>query len=47
MEILIYRNDESEETATVFTDAKEAITHMKLRASKEGKEWYEYIIKCQ
>lgn len=47
MEILIYRNDESEETAPVFTDVREAISHMKLRASNEGKEWSEYIIKCQ
>lgn len=45
MEILIYRNDEEENTAAVFTDVREALDHMKLRASEEGKEWSDYIIK--
>jgi hypothetical protein len=44
MEILIYRNDEDESTAAVFTDVREALDHMKLRASTEGKEWHDYII---
>lgn len=47
MEILIYRKDEDESTATVFTDAREALDHMKLRASEEEKEWADYIIKVQ
>lgn len=47
MEILIYRNDEHESTAAVFTDAKIALEHMKLRASEEGKEWSDYIIKVK
>lgn len=45
MEILIYRNDEEESTAAVFADVREAIDHLKLRASEEGFEWSEYIIK--
>lgn len=45
MEILIYRNDEDESTAAVFTDARIALDHMKLRAEEEGKDWGEYIIK--
>ena len=45
MEILIYRNDEEESTAAVFTDAREALDHMKLRAEEEEKEWSEYTIK--
>lgn len=45
MEILIYRNDEEESTASVFSDVREAIDHMKLRASEEWKEWSDYIIK--
>lgn len=45
MEILIYRNDEDESTAAVFTDARVALNHMKLRAVEEGKDWSEYIIK--
>jgi len=44
MEILIYRNDEEEITAAVFTDVREAIDHMKLRAMEEWKEWSDYII---
>lgn len=47
MEILIYRNDEDESTAAVFTDTRVALDHMKLRAAEEGKKWTEYIIKCQ
>jgi len=45
MEILIYRNDEDESTAAVFTDARIALSHMKLRATEEGKKLSEYIIK--
>lgn len=45
MEILIYRNDEEESMAAVFTDARVALDNMKLRAEEEGKEWSEYIIK--
>jgi hypothetical protein len=46
MEILIYRNDEEETMASVFSDVRQALDHMKLRASEEGKEWFEYIIKA-
>jgi hypothetical protein len=35
MEILIYRNDEEESTASVFSDVHQAIDHMKLRAEQE------------
>jgi hypothetical protein len=35
MEILIYRNDEEEITAAVFVELREALDHMKLRASEE------------
>lgn len=45
MEILIYRNDEEEITWAVFSNVREALDHMKLRASEEGKEWSDYIIK--
>ena len=45
MEILIYRNDEEESVAKVFSDVREALDHMKLRAMEEGKEWSDYIIK--
>jgi hypothetical protein len=45
MEILIYRNDEDEITAAVFTDVRSALDHMKLRAQEEGKEWSDYVIK--
>ena len=44
MEILIYRNDEDEKTAAVFFNLRDALDHMKLRASEEGKEWSDYII---
>lgn len=47
MEILIYRNDEDEKIAAVFTDAREALDHMKLRAVEEDKEWSDYIIKVK
>jgi hypothetical protein len=45
MEISIYRKDEEEETAPSFSDAREAIDHMKLRALEEEMEWSDYIIK--
>ena len=45
MEILIYRNDETELEALYFIDVKDAISYMKLRATKEGRELSEYIIK--
>lgn len=35
MEILIYRNDEEESTASVFADVRLAIDHMKQRAEQE------------
>lgn len=47
MEILIYRNDETELEALYFNDVKDAISHMKLRAIEEGKELSEYIIKIK
>ena len=45
MEILIYRNDETEFEALYFNDVKDAISHMKLRASEEDRKLSEYIIK--
>ena len=45
MEILIYRHDEEESTASVFSDVRQAIDHMKQRAESEWKEWPDYIIK--
>lgn len=45
MEILIYRHDESEESATIFFDVHLAIDYMKQRATQEWKEWSDYIIK--
>lgn len=45
MEILIYRHDEWEETATVFSDVRQAIDYMKERATQEGKELADYVIK--
>ena len=44
MEILIYRNDEDERTAAVFTDVRTALDHMKLRAQEEERDWSDYII---
>jgi hypothetical protein len=44
MEILIYRNDETESEALYFTDVKDAIEYMKLRATKEKKDLSDYII---
>lgn len=35
MEILIYRHDESEESATIFFDVHLAIDYMKQRATQE------------
>lgn len=35
MEILIYRHDEPEESATIFFDVRLAIDHMKQRAEQE------------
>lgn len=45
MEILIYRHDENESDATVFTDTRQAIDFMKQRAAQEKMDWSEYIIK--
>jgi len=44
MEILIYRNDESELEALYFNDVKDAISYMKLRSEQEGKPLSDYII---
>lgn len=45
MEILIYRNDEEEDTAAVFIDAREAIEYVKLRVKNEGCVWEDFIFK--
>ena len=42
---LIHRVDEPENEGTLFNTVREAIDHMKDRASSEGKQWSEYIIK--
>lgn len=47
MDILIYRNDETELEALYFNDVKDAISHMKLRAEEEDRGWSEYIIKIK
>lgn len=45
MEILIYRKDEDESTAAVFTDTREAIEYVKLRVKNEGCVWEDFIFK--
>jgi len=35
MEIIIYRHDEQESTASVFSDVRQALDFMKERASNE------------
>ncbi len=45
MEIIIYRHDEEESTANIFSDVRLAIDYMKERATNEWKEWSDYIIK--
>jgi len=35
MEILIYRHDEEENTASVFSDVRQALAYMKERAINE------------
>lgn len=42
---LIYRIDEAENEGTLFNTVREALDHMKSRATTEGKAWSEYIIK--
>ena len=45
MEILIYRNDEHEKTASSFANLREAIDYMKVRAEQESRPLTDYIIK--
>lgn len=42
---LVHRNDEDKTQGVVFTSVREAVDHMKARATSEGKAWAEYIIK--
>jgi len=45
MEVLVHRQDEDEMEGIVFLTVREAIDHMKSRATAEKKEWSEYLIK--